>query len=184
VHGGRVLASFAQVAHRTTPPLGGTSAVRESIPMPADLYEWSVALLAALAYDGYAEVEFRRGADGVPRLMEINPRLSASVEVASRSGVDFPLVMQACAAGRPLPAQHSYRAGVRMRWLGGDLRWLWASVSDPGHPDSVPPARAVGAFAATFGRRYGYDYLDRHDLRPVVRALTDVAFAAVARRPA
>ena len=87
---GKVWAKFAQVAHRTTPALGGVSVVRESIPMPAELESAALALVRALDLEGYCEVEFRRDASGRPLLMEINARLSGSLEVAVRSGVPFP----------------------------------------------------------------------------------------------
>ena len=79
---GKVWATFAQVAYRTTPVLGGVSVVRESIPMPADLESAALALVRNLDLEGCCEVEFRRDAEGRPLLMEINARLSGSVEVA------------------------------------------------------------------------------------------------------
>src|SRR5919112_1245641 len=112
-------ALFAQVAHRMTPPLGGTSVLRESIPLPEDIGRASRALVDAMGLDGVAEVEFRRDAAGRPLLMEINPRLSASVLVAVRSGVDLPTMLWRWAAGEPVQQVPSYRTGVRVRWLGG-----------------------------------------------------------------
>ena len=121
---GRIHARFAQVAHRMLPPLGGSSIVRESISLPPDLTEAAEALVRAAGLEGYSEVEFRRDTDGSPFLMEVNPRLSASVELAVRAGVDFPILLHAWASGRPLPSLEKYREGVRMRWLGGDIQWL------------------------------------------------------------
>src|SRR6185437_14305373 len=54
--------------------------------------------------EGYSEVEFRYSASGVPYLMEVNPRLSASVEVAVRAGVDFPRLLYQWARGSPTTA--------------------------------------------------------------------------------
>ena len=99
---GRVWARCAQVAHRMNPPVGGSSVVRESIPLPADLTDASERLVEACDLDGYSEIEFRRDAQGRPSLMEINPRLSASVEIAVRAGVDFPLLLYRWAAGETL----------------------------------------------------------------------------------
>jgi glutathione synthase/RimK-type ligase-like ATP-grasp enzyme len=169
--GGRVWAEFAQIAHRMTPVLGGVSVVRESIPMPADLRSAAVGLVEALDLEGYCEVEFRRDSSGRPLLMEINARLSGSVEVAVRSGVDFPSLLWRWAVGEPLTPVPGYRNGVRMRYLNGDVEWLWENLKRRGRPDSVPPWRALTTFASEFLRGQGYDYVDRRDLRPAWVAL-------------
>jgi hypothetical protein len=46
--------------------------------------------------------------------MEINPRLSASVEVAVRAGVDFPYLLYQWANGDPIDHVEYYRVG---RWM-------------------------------------------------------------------
>jgi len=181
---GRVWARFAQIAHRMSPPLGGSSVVRESIPLPADLTEASERLAEAADLDGYSEIEFRRDAQGRPRLMEINPRLSASVEIAVRSGVDFPLLLYRWAIGDRLQAVSSFRTGLRMRWLGGDVRWLRSTLGSQGRPEAVPALHAIGAFCAEFLRPAAYDYVDRRDPGPALAAAASWAAraAAAARR--
>jgi predicted ATP-grasp superfamily ATP-dependent carboligase len=179
---GRVCARFAQVAHRMWPPLGGSSVLRESIPLPHDLVEAAEALVDAAGLDGYSEVEFRRDGAGRPRLMEINPRLSASVEVAVRSGVDFPRLLYAWATGSPPATVDRYRTGVRMRWLGGDIRWLRDTLALQGRPEAVPARRAVADFVLDSFRPAAYDYVDASDLRPALAAITGFALKAVKRR--
>jgi predicted ATP-grasp superfamily ATP-dependent carboligase len=174
----RVWAEFAQVAHRTTPVLGGVSVIRESIPMPDDLRLTALKLVDALDLEGYSEIEFRRDAAGRPLLMEINARLSGSLEVAVRSGVDFPNLYWRWAAGEQLSAVSGYRTGIRMRFLAGDFEWLWENMKVRGRPDSVAPYRAVTMFTREFLRPSIYDYVDRHDLHPAWVALVrDVAEA-------
>ncbi len=167
---GEVRACFAQVAHRMTPPLGGNSVLRESIAPPPDIAEASRRLIADIDLEGYSEVEFRRDATGRPRLMEINPRLSASVEVAVRAGVDFPLLLYRWAAGLPIAKSADYRLGVRMRWLGGELRWLRHVLRSPELPDSVPAGVAIRSQLGDFLRPTNYDYLSAADLRPALVA--------------
>src|SRR5213078_5015453 len=70
---GEVYARFAQWAKRTSPPLGGNSVLRQSIAIPADIGGHADSLVRDINLEGYSEVEFRRGADGIPYLMEINP---------------------------------------------------------------------------------------------------------------
>jgi len=171
---GKMWARFAQRADRTSPPLGGSSILRESVPLPEDIAPAAERLVAEIGLDGYCEVEFRRDARGRAALMEINPRLSASVEIAVRAGVPFPRLLHDWASGEPLQQIPGYRAGLRMRWLGGDLSWLRSVLSQRPGPDVPSRGRALGMFAAGFARPTTYDYLDLHDLRPAFVAASGV----------
>ena len=142
--------------------------LRESIPMPADLHGAALSLVDAIGLDGYAEVEFRRDDQGRPLLMEVNPRVSGSLELAVRSGVDFPLMLWQWACGDRVERSKGYRTGVRLRWLTGDGRWLLETLRRPGRPDSMPPGQALTTFAAEFVRGTSYDLWDRHDIGPAV----------------
>jgi predicted ATP-grasp superfamily ATP-dependent carboligase len=169
---GTVWATFAQAAYRTTPALGGVSVVRQSIPMPPDLESAALALVRSLGLEGYCEVEFRRDATGRPYLMEINARLSGSLEVAVRSGVPFPALLWRWAAAEPLAPVAGYQTGIKMRYLKGDVKWLWENIGSRGRrPDTLAPRVAIATFARDFLHRQSYDYLDRDDLRPAVAAL-------------
>ena len=75
---GRPLAAFQHRRIQEVPPTGGASALRESVELDPDLYDHAVALLRELGWTGLAMVEFRRGADGVGNLMEINGRVWGS----------------------------------------------------------------------------------------------------------
>jgi predicted ATP-grasp superfamily ATP-dependent carboligase len=163
---GAVLASCGHVAHRTSPPLGGASVMRESISVPWETLDASVRLAKAIGVEGSCEVEYRRDANGRPLLMEVNARLAGTLENAIRSGVDFPLMIWQQATGQPVQPVRSYRTGVRTRWLHGDLRWLRENRERPGRPDSVSAARAAWVFTAEFARTRYYDYFDRRDLGP------------------
>ncbi len=163
---GRMWATFAQRAERMYPVLGGSSVLRRSIPVPQDIGPAAEALIRELELEGYSEIEFRRDAAGRAFLMEINSRLSASVEIAVRAGVDFPLLLYQWAAGDPIQAVGSYRSGRRMRHLKGDVGWLKESLRDPQHPDAPSRAVAIASFAAAFARPSGYDYWDRGDPAP------------------
>src|SRR6266705_667592 len=119
---GEFYARFAQWAQRTVPPLGGDSVLRQSIPVPKDIGDQAERLVREIDLEGYSEIEFRGDRAGRPVLMEVNPRLSASVEIAVRSGVDFPFLLWQWASGVPIDRVERYRTGGWMRYLGGGVR--------------------------------------------------------------
>ena len=118
------------------------------------------------------EVEFRRDAAGVPYLMEINPRLSASVEIAVRAGVDFPYLLYQWAIGGRIERVARYRPGGWIRDLGGDITTLIAALRQRGRPGITPPLRTLVDFGLSFLRPTAYDYLYWNDPLPAVKAST------------
>ena len=105
-------------------------------------------------------------------MMEINARLSGSLEVAVRSGIPFPALLWQWASGEPLSPVLGYRTGIKMRYLKGDVKWLWENIESRGRrPDCVPPGKAISIFAGDFLHRQRYDYMDGSDLRPAFAAL-------------
>jgi len=172
---GDVYARFAQWAKRTYPLLGGYSVLRQSIVLPPDIGPQAESLVREIGLDGYSEVEFRRDTAGVPYLMEINPRLSASVEVAVRAGVDFPYLVYQWASGEPIPRVAGYHTGGWMRHLGGDITSMVASLRQRGRPGVAPPLQTVVDFGLSFFRPMAYDYLNWRDPLPAIKATTHFA---------
>jgi predicted ATP-grasp superfamily ATP-dependent carboligase len=168
---GEIYARFAQWAKHTDPPLGGTSVLRQSIAIPQDIGELAENLIRAINLEGYSEVEFRRDSAGTPYLMEINPRLSASVEIAVRSGVDFPSLLYQWANGEPIAKIEGYRTGLWMRYLWGDIAATAASLRERARPGVIPPRQAILDFCRFFFVPVKYDYLDWNDLLPIWTAL-------------
>jgi len=170
---GEIYARFAQWAKRTNPPLGGISVLRQSIAVPQDIGDQAERLVREIELEGYSEVEFRRDSTGNPFLMEINPRLSASVEVAVRAGVDFPYLLYQWANEDPIDHVKGYREGGWMRYLEGDFLTTVQALIQRGRPGVTPPARAIFDFCTSFFKPMGYDYVDWRDPFPACTATTD-----------
>jgi predicted ATP-grasp superfamily ATP-dependent carboligase len=170
-----VLAGCGHIAHRTCPPLGGASVIRESIKAPDDTLDAAVRLAREIGLQGVCEVEFRRDADNRPLLMEINARLAGTIENAVQAGVDLPLMIWRSVTGLDVAPVTTYRCGVRSRWLNGDFSWLVMNWRRVGRPDGVSHARAMGTFVSEFGKCMHYDYFDLHDLRPFLAELRTTA---------
>jgi predicted ATP-grasp superfamily ATP-dependent carboligase len=171
---GRTLVRMAMLVDRAWPPLGGSSVMRRTISPPADVLDHAERLVAEVGLDGYSEVEFRRDAHGRPLLMEINPRLSQSVEVAVRAGVDFPRMQFEWARGGSIPEPPGPILGLRVGWLSGDLRLLTGALGagPPPRPRLLPTLDAIASdYVIHRARIEGFD---THDLKPV---LGSVGFA-------
>ena len=166
-----VIAACGHIAHRTSPPLGGASVVRESLTPPADTLDASVRLAKAIGLQGPCEVEFRRDAAGRALLMEVNARLAGTIENAVQSGVDLPLMIWRWATDQDNEPVAGHRTGVRTRWLHGDLRWLLQNWKRTGRADSVSRLASIGIFLAEFGKSAHYDYFDHRDVRPFLAEL-------------
>ena len=147
--------------------------MRQSIAVPPDIGNQAERLVREIDLDGYSEVEFRRDSAGVPYLMEINPRLSASVEIAVRSGVDFPYLLYQWASGGPIEKVESYRVGGWMRYLKGDLMTTIDALRQRGRPEITQPVQAVLDFSLSFFTPMSYDYVDWKDPLPAIKATTD-----------
>jgi hypothetical protein len=167
---GDVFARFATWVRRTEPPLGGTSVVWQLIEPPDDTSAQAERLIRAIDLDGFSKVEFRRGADGYPYLMEINPRMTADVNLAVSAGIDVPYMLYQWASGDKIDPMTPYKSGVWMRYLGGDIRATFDLVTKPDRPGQPRPARALADFCFSCLKPMRYDYADRHDPAPAFKA--------------
>jgi predicted ATP-grasp superfamily ATP-dependent carboligase len=103
---------------------GGTSTLRTSESNPV-LTQYAHTLLRDMKWHGLAMVEFKYdSASNRGWLVEINPRLWGSLDLAIQSGVNFPyLLFLAATAGSEVArkAARPQRNGVMQMWLLGDL---------------------------------------------------------------
>ena len=103
-----------------------------SEPLDPVLAEQAVALLRKLNWEGVAMVEFKRDrAEQRSVLMEVNGRYWGSLPLAIGAGIDFPLYEWQIAHGQQPVIPASYPAGLRFRWLGGDIRRLGSLFNEP-----------------------------------------------------
>ncbi len=119
---GRTLGTeYHQVDHRW-PVSAGWTVRAHTLPVDADLARGVERLLTDLDWVGLAELEFIRGDDGTPRLIDFNGRFYGSMQLAVSAGVNFPLLWAQDAIGaHPDPAPPA-RVGIRFQRFAGDLR--------------------------------------------------------------
>lgn len=167
------VAGFTYKRIREYPINGGPSTLRESTHDP-ELLAMATKLLTELNWYGVAMVEFKIDPrDGVPRLMEINPRFWGSLELAIVSGVDFPNLLYQMVMGATVHPVFSYEVGVKCRWLvPGDILHF---LADPERLHLEP------SFFTFVEPGLHYDDFSRDDLRGSFA--TVVCTAAQALRP-
>ena len=155
-----VKAAFVHKKLRMYPVQGGPSTLREGVEHP-QVMELGLSLLKSLNWTGVGMVEFKMDPrDGIPKLMEVNPRFWGSLELAIISGVDFPYLMLKMARGEIFEPILHYPVGRRCRWLlfGDILHFL----TNPQRFHLKP------SFFHFFEPDTSYDIISKNDPLPVL----------------
>jgi predicted ATP-grasp superfamily ATP-dependent carboligase len=169
---GEVKAAFCHRRLREKPPWGGLSVLSESLPLDRVLVERSAMLLREVSWNGPAMVEYKIDErDGEAKLMEVNGRFWGSLQLAIDAGIDFPAIYYRLTCGEDVSPQLEYRAGVKSRWLLGDLDSLVTRLRSSEQQQrlyysSVSRFRACTDFCHFFGRDLHYDVFSVSDPGP------------------
>jgi predicted ATP-grasp superfamily ATP-dependent carboligase len=161
--GADVKAAFIHKKLRMYPVQGGPSTLREGVEH-LQIMELGLSLLKSLSWTGVAMAEFKVDPrDGIPKLMEVNPRFWGSLHLAIISGVDFPYLIFKMARGESFDPVLSYTMGKRCRWLlfGDILHFL----SNP-HRFHLDPS-----FFRFFDPDTSYDIISQEDPLPILGAM-------------
>jgi predicted ATP-grasp superfamily ATP-dependent carboligase len=137
---GRPIAWFAHERLRDVRPSGSGSSLRRSAVLDERLRLPAERLLSQLRWHGPAMVEFRDDGDHAPYLIEVNGRFWGSLQLAVTAGADFPHWWAEVVLGRGVAEAPSYRQGVTVRWVWGDVkRFLYILAGAPaGYPGRYP----------------------------------------------
>ncbi|MDX2447266.1 MAG: ATP-grasp domain-containing protein [Desulfobacterales bacterium] len=162
-------AGFVHKRLREYPVTGGASTLRVSIRHD-DIYDMARTLLEKIGWFGVAMVEFKVDPrDGLPKLMEINPRFWGSLSLAIHAGVNFPLLLHKMAMGEHFDPVETYRSGIACRWLiPGDLLHF---IFNPNR------SRIMHDFFRFNARNTFYDILSTQDPIPaIIKILSPLTF--------
>ena len=158
-----IKAAFVHKKLRMYPVQGGPSTLREGVEHP-QVMELGLSLLKSLNWTGVGMVEFKVDPrDGIPKLMEVNPRFWGSLQLAIVSEVDFPYLMLKMARGESFVPVLRYPVGRRCRWLlfGDILHFL----TNPNRFHLKP------SFFHFFEPKTFYDIISVEDPLPVLGAV-------------
>lgn len=110
---------------RFYPVKGGSSCFCSTI-LNEELIRPCKELLAKLNWTGFADLDVLEKNKGIYKIIEINPRIPASVHAAYVSGVNYGQVMVDDLIYNK-KSQMKYRPGEQLRFLGLDIAWFLAS---------------------------------------------------------
>lgn len=106
---------------------GGSTCCSASVDRP-DIVEYSTKLLKSIGWKGYGDVDFIQDPrDNVPKVMEINPRVTASVKVCIYAGVDFARQIIEHEMGMEVTPFLEYKKNIILRYMHTDLLWFLQS---------------------------------------------------------
>ncbi len=106
---------------------GGSTCCSASVDRP-DIVQSSVKLLKAIGWKGYGDVDLIQDPrDNTAKIMEINPRITASVKVCFAAGVDFARQIVEYETGREVTAYPEYEYGKLLRYIHTDILWFFKS---------------------------------------------------------
>jgi carbamoyl-phosphate synthase large subunit len=96
---GQALASVPRIRMKTDSGI----AVTARTVLASDVAQYAIDLVTALGLPLVANVQFRRDAKGVAKLLEINPRFPGTLPLTAAAGVDIPRLMLDDYSNRTLP---------------------------------------------------------------------------------
>jgi len=121
---GTVLGSFTYSKIRFYPPSGGSSTLNKSLYYP-ELVEYATRFAQSIGWYGMCDFDYIYDVrDKKPKLMEVNPRVTDTIQLASAAGVDFFQMLYKMACGEKVQPVTTYRTGLYMRFLPGELMWF------------------------------------------------------------
>lgn len=144
---------------RFFPVTGGTSTCNVTIERP-DIVESVRRLLEGIKWIGSADVDLILDPrDNVPKILEINPRVTAGIKIGFDAGIDYADLQLRLALGQEIPEIKEYKLGIVLRNLCLDILWYKHS-SKENRKETKPP------FWQFFGKNIKYQTLRVDDPLP------------------
>jgi len=119
---GHILAYTIIEILRFYPIKGGSSSYCRTITDDTLLNECS-RILDALQWEGMADFDVLRNSKGEYKIIEINPRVPASLRAADIAGVNFPDIIVRDVLGLP-QEPYTYSTDKYLRFFGLDIMWF------------------------------------------------------------
>ena len=165
---GTILRKICHRRIREYPVSGGPSTCCETIRDP-QIEDWCSRLVDAVGLNGPAMFEFKGGADGFPRLLEVNPRVWGSYPLTriAKTGFSYSWFVSSYNAGNPdrpipCPPETEYNSR-RMVFFPSDL------AAAAGYLRKKKPGPALGAILDQLRPGVRDGLFEWGDARPALR---------------
>lgn len=146
---------------RFFPVTGGTSTCNITINRP-DIVENVRKLLEGIKWVGSADVDLILDPrDNTPKILEINPRVTAGIKIGFEAGIDYADLQLRLALGKEIPIIKNYKLGIVLRNLCLDI--LWYIYSNGRARKKTQPS-----FWKFFGRNIKYQTMRIDDPFPIL----------------
>lgn len=157
---------------------GGASVFREMAHDP-EVEEIAESLLTHLDWNGLASVQFIKEREtGEFYLLEINPRVWASVNLDIRAGANYPYEYWLMTQDRKDEILPGYQEGVATHLLIGELQYLKSVLVDDFPNVEKPSVReAFVEVASSIYRHPHFDYISLDDPKPFARGVLNTLFS-------
>jgi len=151
MHKGMPVTMFQHRRLKEYPYTGGVSVMAQAEAVDPVLGELAVKLLREIEWEGIAMVEYRFDpATNNFALMEINGRYWGSLFLPAKAGIDFPYYEWQLAHGeQPDVPKTAYPAGLKVRWLAGDILRL-RSILEKKHDNHIETVSGFKEFVRFF----------------------------------
>ncbi len=112
---------------RHYPPEAGSSTINCTVDR-TDILTIAERMLRSMGWYGIGDCDFIEDPrDNTPKLMEINPRYTRSIKIASVAGVDVFYKLYQLAVEEEVEPDKDYKVGMYLRYLPGDILWFLKS---------------------------------------------------------
>jgi predicted ATP-grasp superfamily ATP-dependent carboligase len=113
---------------RFYPITGGTSSANVTIKR-IDIENIVCNLLEGISWIGAADVDLIHDPrDNTPKVLEINPRVTAGIKIGFQAGIDFADLHVRLATGLPIMKIENYKLGVYSRNIILETLWYFSST--------------------------------------------------------
>ena len=125
---GETKSSLSVAKRRWFPVDGGSMCLGQAVDRP-DLVEYSKKLLNGVNWTGYCQVGYINDPrDNVPKILEINGRIPASVKICHLCGANIAQQLIEFAYGEEVtPFTTDIRNGIKLRYFQTDFLWFLKS---------------------------------------------------------
>jgi predicted ATP-grasp superfamily ATP-dependent carboligase len=158
---------------RYYPINGGSSVLNRTVRKP-EILDYATRLLRGMNWSGFADFDFILDPrDGLPKLMEINPRIPNCFRITQAAGIDFAGMIARHAMGEKPVRVEGYRTNVYLRYFPLDVLWFLQSSER---------FRAEPSFFRFFGRDLHDQIIALRDPGPLVGFCLDNVIALFRRK--